>query len=413
MSSKVRQNTEINIIPGGNSPLLLDTLAQLLPATEYQAVIKSVTSLSKKAVAKYQTNKLVCRLIDLESDLHNYYWQSWHCNNILLQKDNVITGHYCNGRACVVCGRIRTAKMINGYLPVIKTFKHPMFVTLTIPNVSAQELKGSIAQMNRAFALINYNFRYKKGILIKGLRKIEVEPAGDHPGEFHQNEFNQHFHLIIDGNDVAKKLVNAWLVRFPDAELRGQNIRPADNDSLIELFKYTTKLVAKKKNDAVKLDTIFQALFNKRCYQPIGIKKYVSEDVDEIQSQEIEDLKHAVDVWTWEQEVSDWVNSSGEGLSGCQEYKKDKGELCQDIPKKRIFNQDFPGKLKNEVSYMEYLEKAISVFETDIRVENEDLKKTISAFEADIRPENSIVVAKNINTGKPIYNKKEVCYEDS
>jgi hypothetical protein len=54
----------------------------------------------------------------------------------------------------------------------------------------------------------------------------------------------------------------------------------------------------------------------------MGIKKLkLSEDVEEIQAQQIEDILPNIDVWGWEQEVSDWVNSSGELLTGCNAHE--------------------------------------------------------------------------------------------
>jgi hypothetical protein len=53
---------------------------------------------------------------------------------------------------------------------------------------------------------------------------------------------------------------------------------------------------------------------NLRVYQPMGITK-VTEDVDEIQSQVIEDLKEAEKTWEWIE--NDWVDkTTGECLTG-------------------------------------------------------------------------------------------------
>jgi hypothetical protein len=115
---------------------------------------------------------------------------------------------------------------------------------------------------------------------------------------------------------AADQLVEYWLKNYPEADKRGQDIRPADQNSLIELFKYSTKITAKSKDNAEALDIMFKALYKKRVFQPIGLKKVsVSEDVDEIQAQEVEALQSDIDYWYWHQEVKDWLNSSGELLT--------------------------------------------------------------------------------------------------
>jgi hypothetical protein len=63
-------------------------------------------------------------------------------------------------------------------------------------------------------------------------------------------------------------------------------------------------------------------MYKRRIFQAMGAVRSVSEDVEEIDSQVVKDLKESVDVWTWQQELSDWVNSAGELLTGCEAYKK-------------------------------------------------------------------------------------------
>jgi hypothetical protein len=119
-------------------PLLLDTLAQLV--TDHP--LKSLETLTRRAKAKFITSGLIFPLIDLNSDLKKSYWLTWHCTSVLLQDGQKITSRYCNNRWCIVCNRIRTAKMIKNYYPVIKSeIQDGYFVTLTIPNVQGQRLK--------------------------------------------------------------------------------------------------------------------------------------------------------------------------------------------------------------------------------------------------------------------------------
>src|SRR4030042_6896625 len=202
----------------------------------------------------------------------------------------------------------------------------PRYVTLTFPSVVGEDLGKAIDEMIRVFIQIKKAL-LKRGMKINGLRHLEVTY-----NEI-KDTYHAHFHLIMEGFEVGEVLIQEWLNRYPAAEDWCQDNEPADKGSLIELCKYSTKLFNKKQTNKedgktiiqvnVKaLDVIYQALYRRRVLQPMGWVKKVSEDIDELDAQVIEDVRENVDTWTWEQEVSDWVNSSGELLTGCDAYKK-------------------------------------------------------------------------------------------
>jgi len=317
--SKVIENIEKVNNRIDNSGLLLDTLAQPL-TNSYQRDLKTF---EKRARAKYLSRAIILKLIDLNSPLKDSYWRTWHCANIILQDGRKMTSRYCNNRWCLVCNRIRTAKLIKGYMPQIKKMNEKWLITLTVPNVPAEELKGKIDDMILEFIKVINVFVRRRNLRLNGIRKLECT----------YNEklktYHPHLHLLVDSREAGEALVDEWLKRYPEADRRGQDIRPADESSLLELFKYTTKLTTESKIkrvngkavmqvNAVALDTIFQALWGRRTFQPMGWVHKVSEDVEEIESQEVAGIAESVDVWTWEQEVGDWVNSAGELLTGCQ-----------------------------------------------------------------------------------------------
>jgi len=320
MTNLVQNITQINI-QRDNIPPLLDTLAQ--PHTKSESKhTNSLKTYKKRARAKYLSRGLVLELVKLNSSLKKSYWNTFHCSNVILQDGQKLTTTYCNNRWCIVCNRIRTAKLIKGYLPELKKMEDPQFVTLTIPNMSGEDLESSINKMTKELIKIKNLFYQRRTFQINGVRKIECT----------HNEatdlYHPHFHIVLDGKDVGEALIQEWLSRFPEANRGAQDIRSADENSMIELFKYTTKLTTKNKVtrdedktiievNPVALDVIFQALRKKRTFQSMGWVKQVSEDIDEVDAQIVEDVEDGVDVWTWEQEASDWVNSSGELLTGC------------------------------------------------------------------------------------------------
>ena len=322
METNIQQIAQKRAIPQKNGSAILDTLAQ--PRKSGKSTLK------RRAIAKFITNEMLLNLVDQDSNLKQSYWNSFHCSNSLVQNGQKITGKYCNNRWCIVCNRIRTAKLIHGYLPVIKKeINAPFFVTLTIPNVGGDDLKATIRKMIVSFIRIKDVFRHKR-IRMRGIRKIECTYNA------RENSFHPHFHFILDGRQEADDLVSAWLREFPEAVRAAQDIRPADDGSIIELFKYTTKLVTKADvtRDGGKaeininpeaLDIIFKALYKVRTFQPLGglAKLPVSEDVEEIQAELFDDLTAlTVDVWNWVQPISDWVSDDGECLTDCDAHKK-------------------------------------------------------------------------------------------
>lgn len=299
-----------------NTTLLLDTLAQLSTSTHNCLTDKCLhqkESLQKRARAKAFTNSFIFDLIDLNTNLQKSYWSSYHCSSIILQDEKKITSRYCNQRWCLTCNRIRTAKMINGYKEPLAELKEPQFVTLTIPNVKAKVLKATIEEMNNSIKAIRKNLKKTYKINLKGLRKYECTYNEA------ENTFHPHFHLILEGKNQSEKLVELWLKKYPNAKKWCQKILPAHQDSIIELCKYFTKVISKDNDYNPKaLDIMFRSAKGKRTFQPIGIKKIVSEDVEEISSQEIDFKEPRTGIWKYERDVFDWVESDGEMLS---EYK--------------------------------------------------------------------------------------------
>ncbi len=279
---------------------------------------QSKASLLKRARAKFLSHSLANRLIENNpsSYLKHSYEASTYCNSVLLQTGQKLTGTYCKNRWCAVCNRIRTAKLINGYEPVIKRLDSCYFVTLTKQTVNAVCLPKSIDFMNKSWRhiLTSREGRRRK---IKGVRKAEctVRPNG---------HYHYHFHVVVDGLDNAEWLVKEWLSIMGNlADSKAQDIRIADDTSLKELFKYFTKLTVKGEGtliDYKRMDLIFNALRGKRVYQPFGTVRPISEEIDEVQAENYDFLEEYERVWKWD--ANDWINEVGECLTGYQPNEK-------------------------------------------------------------------------------------------
>lgn len=271
--------------------------------------------LLKRARSKYLSKQLAQKLrqCNADSPLSDSYFGSMLCSGVMRQEGKKLVTTYCKQRWCAVCNRIRTAKAISGYLPVIRAFEERYFVTLTKKTVSGPELKDSIDLMNKAWRKITDTAR-KKREGFKGVRKAECTIR---PGD----QYHYHFHVIISGKENAQWLVNAWLKRLKGlADAKAQDVRLADERSLKEVFKYFTKLTASSKNgertlyDYSRMDVIFQSMRGRRVFQPFGGLRIMSEEFEDINGQDFESLEEAEQVWKWHSE--DWLNDAGECLTG-------------------------------------------------------------------------------------------------
>jgi hypothetical protein len=310
--------------------------------------------LEKKAAAKFFTNNYVQHLIELESPLKKSYISTLDCATQLSQNGYKITSKYCKQRWCNVCNRIRTAKLMNGYLPQLNTFTDGTLLTLTVKNCTAENLPKTIEQMNKVYRFI-YKKIYKKlkvqkankfgdEHFLKGLKKIECTY------NFNTNEYHPHYHLILANSSVAKLFYNYWYLHINStgsliADLKGQDLRPINyqHGGAKELFKYFTKIMSKtneyeyitKKIDnsiyfetekreklaivIPAMDVIFSAMRNKRVYEPIGIRA-ITEDINELNSDKYSHLIYETCNWEWN--GTDWQNDSKEDLTGYEPSKE-------------------------------------------------------------------------------------------
>jgi len=291
---------------------LLDTLAQLRKVNDSKAFSGNQINLQKRSRRKAITDAITFRLVDIDSPLNKSYWQTYHCTRTILQDGNQIKSRYCNQRWCLVCNSIRTGKMINGYLPAIEDMVNPYFVTLTVKNVKAYDLKQTIESMQRDFRRSMDKLK-KQGITLKGIRKVEVT--------FNESrqDYHPHFHCIIDGCKESFALVSDWIKRHPEqATYKGQDIRFADRNTTTELFKYFTKLLTKNGQFlAPEMDIAFRAMKSKRVFQPFGGIKKQSEEVELNDTTLVDWKPEAVEIWQRQEagKFTDWFNANGEALS--------------------------------------------------------------------------------------------------
>lgn len=295
-----------------SSPFSFNKLVQLptiIDSSIDNQSIKENKILGGRCSKKYYSNSIIAPLLyyarQIDSPLVNHYQNAWHCRSILVQKDNHLIGKYCNSRVCHTCNRIRTSRYIDGYLPEVETWKEIAFLTLTIKNVKADDLRSSIASMKREFSNIVRVLTEKRKIDVKCLVKYECTYNTK------EKTFHPHIHFLGDSMEIAKIILDEWFIRWIKKgikdnvsyiNMKGQKLKLGDLLTLKELFKYPTKIIDtdwdKKKNkikttDAEQiivnvnlyaLDIIMRALFKTKTIIAYGIKKEVKDEVTELLS---------------------------------------------------------------------------------------------------------------------------------
>jgi len=264
----------------------------------------------KRARSKAFMDSIIFQLIDLESPLKDAYWQTYHCASVILQEGNTLKSLFCKQRWCGVCNNIRTANLMNGYREPLKTLKDPQLVTLTIPNVQGTRLRSTIENMQNNFVLIKRALERRYKIKIIALRKIECTYNAE------TDTYHPHFHIVMEGEGISKEFINEWLKRYPKAKRSAQDIRRAKKGTMQEIFKYFTKLVTKESFHPKQMDIIFRAMKGKRVFQAYGLKKEVSEEIEDIQKQETIHLGFQNEIFVWERNSYDWKDASGVVVAG-------------------------------------------------------------------------------------------------
>lgn len=300
----------------------LDTLAQPCqkPSGRPQT---SKQTFQKRARAKSISLPIAVELAKLGSPLEKSYRNTVYCAACIVQDDGELRSKYCGNRWCSVCSRIRSARAVNAYLPVMEAWSEPYMVTLTIRNCSADVLPATIARMMKGATSVARSIKRTEKLPFVAVRKLECTYNSQ------RKDYHPHFHMIVNGRAQAELVREKWLRRFPsETTASAQDVRACDPGGLAELFKYFTKLATKTDDGrrcvvpVVALDTIFCAMRGRRVWQPVGftLPKEVEEQIegDELDVDGSEAFKRDTELiyWQWDQELKDWVDiETGEVLS--------------------------------------------------------------------------------------------------
>ena len=286
--------------------------------------------LKRKAKRKVITQSVVKKMIDLDEKNENKEWQkslwnTYHCQNKIHSANGNIYGKYCKNRFCTLCSSIRKADLINKYLPIIKTWEQPYFVTLTARSVKVKSLKKRLEDMNRGFRIISSKLRKQNqrgtGTKLVGIKSLECNynPI--------VKTYNPHLHLLVANKAMAEQLIKEWLILCTNkdgkkwAEKWVQDMRPAyDSEKvLIEIIKYSSKIFTdptenKKYNtkNASQQDiyvkaygNILKAMQGLRIFDRFGFNLPKESSVPKVNSKVVKNY----DEWKFDPKQSDWINT--------------------------------------------------------------------------------------------------------
>jgi len=285
---------------------------------------KSHEKLYYGALSKARTIQSNLKLIDVAPKVwQKQYWKTFHCASVLLQDGNKSKGELCRKRWCANCNRIKTAEMVNSYLEPLQELQKDddlYLITLTSKTVKEKRLKFEIERRIMAFTRIKDNLRKNHNIKLIGCRKLEITYNES------EDKYHPHFHFIQQGKKEAEMLLKYWHKHNPLASEKAQDIISIDanNKSLVELFKYATKEVAKDKINAKALHNIYVAIDGKRVFQTYGKLrkvKEVKETKEEIN--QIDFIKPNYEIWQYDNTIKDYVNAYNQELIGTQQITYD------------------------------------------------------------------------------------------
>ena len=307
---------------------------------------------TKRAERKAFTEEQMLHLIALHSPLEEKYKETLYCGDRVVESEEIHTGEirnqfmFCQKRWCAVCVNRRTSHLLKAYTPALEALTDPQLVTLTIPAVPI-----TYKHITEAVDLMYYNFKRakdrmrKRGHTLTGIRKLESNYNTI------AKTANPHFHLIVEGAEEAEILQNYWLQYYPTASEDAQNITPATEGTLFEIFKYQAKQVCKTGVFVAEhLDTIYQAFQGRRTLQTFGSFKKVNVEPQDaleevyINSQEIEPQEaniepqreewRIVSVYYWRSHQYNWFNAQNIPLAGT--LTPDQTKYTRDLKRQRM-----------------------------------------------------------------------------
>jgi len=203
------------------------TAAQIIKQRQKLVRNKAITSI----IAKSQLD-----IISKDSENRISLIKRMNCKSIYIHNETGIHGSRCEKRTCITCSNIKTMKRINKFKPIIEKWSEIWFITLTLKNIKADQLRNTLIEMNKSLRNITMSskIRSKNNYLIY-IRSTEITVNEE------TNEYHAHMHMITPIENTGINIIDQWLKENTTANIKGQDIRKADINTVTEIFKYIAK----------------------------------------------------------------------------------------------------------------------------------------------------------------------------
>ena len=269
------------------------------------------------------------------------------CNTFLfmvadktMEKTKLHRSNNCDNRFCPICAWKKSRKnalkisVLMQYLREEEN-KEFVFLTLTVPNVKAEELNDEIKHYNKSFQRLMQRKEVKSAV--KGyVRKLEVTYNKE------RDDYHPHFHVILAVNKSYFTDTKAYIARDRWLELWQQStknnlitqvdvrkVKVTDNKKEVsEIAKYSAKDSDYLEDEKV-FDTFYKSLSGKRLIVYSGLFKDASKLYE---NKELEKYKELDPTQYIYQIFYHW---------GRQDYIQTEKKIMTDEMQKEVNNQIF------------------------------------------------------------------------
>src|SRR5690625_3080890 len=285
--------------------------------TKKQDIIdKSTKKKRKNGVLAYFMEKLVSENLVSENMLELVK----ECNTFMMmvadesmEKKKQHKGNTCKNRFCPICAWKKSRKdalALSVMMAYIKQEekKEFIFLTLTAPNVLAEELNDEIKHYNQSFRRLMQRKEVKQ--IVKGYaRKLEITYNEE------RNDYHPHFHVLIAVNKSyftdTKQYINRdrWLELWQQStknslitQVDVRRVRNTKDDKVYEIAKYSAKDSDYLINQEV-FEVFYKVLKGKRLIVYSGLfadanKKFKNGELDKYKEKDLTEYVYAI-MYSW------------------------------------------------------------------------------------------------------------------
>ena len=292
--------------------------------TKYKANDKKKQDIMDKFTNKKRKNGVLAyfmeKLVSENRVSENMLQLVKECNTFMmmiadetLEKKKQHKGNTCKNRFCPICAWKKSRKdalalsVMMAYLK-LEEKKEFIFLTLTAPNVEADELEDEINHYNQSFQRLMQRKEVKN--VVKGyVRKLEITYNEE------RNDYHPHFHVLIVVNKSyftdKDYYINRdrWLQLWQQStkndlitQVDVRKVRNSKDDRVFEIAKYSVKESDYLINQDV-FEVFYKALKGKRLIVYSGLfkeamTKFKNGDLDEYKEKDLTKYVYAI-MYNW------------------------------------------------------------------------------------------------------------------